>query len=237
MIKPKILTTTALARRAEKKWGISFKKKSLLLAALIHPSYRHEAPAPKLDDFERLELFGDAILNFAVTRKLYTAFPDANEGLLSQHRSALVSKKILARVASRMALADFILLGRSQAHTTRHEKAKILADTLEAIIAAIFFDRGLKAAETFILKHLSPYVDVRYLARTGVSPKNILQEWLQKRHHVLPQYHSEMKDGRFIAWAEAPAKGKAKGEGRSKKDAEEKAARALLRMLKKRAKP
>ncbi len=224
----------ALLRKFEKKLGVTFHKKSLLLAALTHPSYRNESPKLELEDFERLEFFGDTILNFVVSQKLFETFPEGSEGLLSQSRATLVSnKKLLVRVAARLQILKFVLLGKNEHKRPQREKRKILSDTLEALIAAVFLDQGLTKTKKIILKHFHGYFDSRFLKRVGVSPKNLLQEWVQKKFKVLPLYRSELKDGHFVTWAEVENHAKAKGEGRNKKEAEEKAAKLLLSILKK----
>lgn len=220
----------------EKKLGLTFRKKPLLLAALAHSSYRNESPKLELEDFDRLEFFGDTILNFVISQKLYEAFPKADEGLLSQLRATLVSKKMLVRAAQKISLSRFVLLGKSAQERPQREKGKILSDVFEALIAAIFFDQGLLKTRRFLLKNLGSYFDSRFLQRVGVSPKNRLQEWVQKKFKILPGYRLEMKNGHFVAHVSVANKGKAKGEGQSKKEAEEKAARLLLAILKKKEK-
>lgn len=215
--------------------GLSFRKKSLLLASLAHPSYRHETPKLDLEDFERMEFLGDAVLNFVVSEALYQRFPEADEGLLSQQRSVLVSKKILARTAVRIGLPSYLLVGRSEKKRPQREKEKIFADSMEAVIAAVFFDRGLDRATQVIRRLFKRYLAAGYLTRLKMSPKNLLQEWVQKNFKTLPQYQCEMKDGHFVVWAYVPHKGRAKAEGHNKKEAEEKAARLLLALLKKKS--
>lgn len=225
-----------LLLKFEKKLGLSFRKRPLLLAALAHPSYRNQAPKLGLEDFERMEFLGDAILSYIVSRKLYERFPEANEGLLSQLRSGIVSKKLLFRVACELNLPQFILLGKNEKKLPKTEKGKIFADTLEALIAAVFFDRGPAKTEAFILQHFEKFLRSPALKRMGISPKNLLQEWVQKKFKILPEYRLEMENGRFTAWAVVVNRGKGQGQGRTKKDAEERAARQLLALLKKKYK-
>jgi len=226
----------ALLPKFEKKIGLFFRKKTLLLAALAHPSYRNQSSKLLLEDFERMEFLGDSILSYVISRELYRLFPQANEGLLSQLRSGVVSKKLLFRMACSLDIPRFILLGRSEQKLPKTEKTKIFADTLEALIAAAFFDRGLAKTEPFVLRHFGKFLRSPALKRMGISPKNTLQEWVQKKFRVLPEYRLEMNDGWFTAWASVQNKGKAQGEGRTKKDAEERAARRLLSALKKKYK-
>lgn len=226
----------SLLLKFEKKIHLIFRKKALLLAALAHPSYRNQSPKLVLEDFERMEFLGDAILSYVISCRLYRLFPEANEGLLSQLRSGVVSKKLLFRMACSLDIPRFILLGRSEQNLPKVEKTKMFADTLEALIAAVFFDRGPAKTETFILRHFGKFLRSPALKRMGISPKNMLQEWVQKKFRVLPEYRLELNDGRFAAWVSVQNKGKALGEGRTKKDAEERAARRLLSVLKKKYK-
>lgn len=99
--------------RIKKALGVTFRSNRFLLSALTHPSYRNENACPDLEDFDRLEFFGDSLLNFVVCRRLYQKFPDADEGLLSRLRSILVSRKVLSRVAVKMGLPRLIRLGKS----------------------------------------------------------------------------------------------------------------------------
>jgi ribonuclease-3 len=224
----------SLFPECERRLGVSFRRKRLLLAALAHPSYRNERHCnPGLEDFERMEYFGDAVLTFLVSERLYNTFPEAKEGRLSHLRSALVSKKMLSRTAMRLGLASFIRLGKSEEKRPLAEKRKILADSLEAVIAAIFLDQGMGKTRSFVEEQFKGYLASRHLARMGRSPKNLLQEWVQRKYKILPVYRSELSHGRFTAWAVVARRGKASGEGLSKKEAEEKAARRLLTLLKK----
>ncbi len=226
----------SLLLKFERVLGLSFRKRALLLAALAHPSYRNQSPGLGLEDFERMEFLGDAILSYVVSRKLYELFPEANEGLLSQLRAGVVSKKLLFRVACDLDLPQFILLGKSERKLPKTEKGKIFADTLEALIAAVFFDRGAAKTEAFILRHFGKFLRSPALKRMGISPKNLLQEWVQKKFRILPEYRLEMDNGQFVAWAAVQNRGKARGKGRTKKDAEERAARLLLTLFKKKYK-
>ncbi|MBI4549380.1 MAG: ribonuclease III [Candidatus Omnitrophica bacterium] len=220
-------------RKCEKAWGLSFRAKHRLAAALTHSSYRHETLKVDLEDFERLEFFGDAVLNFVVSEKLYAVFPEADEGFLSRLRSILVSKRVLMKVADSLRLNRHVLLGKSAQKQSKRDQGKILADTVEALIAAVYFDRGLEKTRSFILRHYAPFLTVRYLQRLNVNPKSQLQEWVQKYYRALPRYEFELKNGGFVVWARAGESARAKGEGHSKKEAEERAARKLLALLKK----
>lgn len=219
-----------ISKKAAKTLGISFRSKSRLAAALVHPSYRNESPCPKLENFDRLEFFGDSILNFVICRKLYALFPDGDEGLLSKLRSILVSRKILARIAREHHLPGLIKIGKSLKTQIGSSRDKILADALEALLGALYFDGGLAKVERFILKGFAPYFDSKRLVRLDPNPKSTLQELAQKVWKKLPFYQSEpvpegtktvVQINRHKAWAVA----------RTRRESETGAARLLLRKI------
>ncbi len=214
-------------------FGLTFKKPRLLEAALFHPSYRNETAGleKSLPDFDRLEFLGDAILNLIICQKIYRLYPKADEGLLSRLRSILVSRKILSRLAVQIGLPRYLKLGRSLKSQPDIPKTKIFADAFEALLAALFFDKGFSAAERFILKIFTPYFDARRLLRLDPNPKSTLQELVQRYWQRLPEYTSEATPRGFKITVAADRTHQASGIGPSKRDAEEKAARSLVRML------
>ncbi len=221
--------------RLEQTIGYRFRNKNLLLAALTHPSYQNEREANvPIENFQRLEFLGDSILDFFIVRKLYDLFPEANEGLLSRLRSILVSKKFLARIARTLRLSPALLLGEREQKLPAALREKILADTFEALVAAIYFDRGQKTVEQFLLKHFKPYFNPKKLFQFDPNPKSTLQEYTQKKFGMLPHYQSkhEKKQERFKVWVSIKRKMRATGMGRTKQEAESKAAAALLKKLK-----
>ena len=218
-------------RLPEKIFGVKFRRPKLLHAALLHPSYRNETACEILEDFDRLEFFGDSILNFVVCRKLYRQYPKANEGLLTRLRSILVSRKILARVASSLALGRQIHIGKSLRQRLHLSREKILADSLEALFAAIYFDRGFSQAETFILKQLASYFDAKRLLRLDPNPKSTLQELSQKQWQAIPAYASEVTAEGVRTVVSVTASRSAAATARTRRIAEERAARLLIRKI------
>ena len=213
-------------------FGVTFSHPKLLEGALAHPSYRNENPGLRLPDFDRLEFFGDAILNYVTCCELMRVFPEADEGILSRYRSTLVSKKILARVAGEIKLGRLLKLGVGLKKEKGSQGAKILADALEALIAAIYEDRGLPAAKKFILKHLGSYINPRRLLRLDPNPKSTLQELAQKQWKRIPEYTwKPVKQGIRVE-VRIGKKHRAAVTGKNRRELEEKAARDLLRKLK-----
>ncbi len=222
----------------EKLLGLKIRKQLGYESALTHPSFRYENNIKKLGHFDRMEFLGDAILNEVICRKIYAAFQDADEGLLSRLRSTLVSRKILIKIARTLKLNKFMRLGRGfKKASPAFLKAKVLADVFEALIAAIYFDRGKAATETFILKHFEGYFDIKKLFRLDPNPKSTLQEISQKHWKKLPLYECvQTPKGLQQVTASIDGQKRAKAVARSRKEAEEKAARTLVIKLRKKYK-
>ena len=218
----------------DKTLGRTFRNKRLFLTALTHPS--HPAANQNTgfsEQFQRLEFLGDTILNFFIATELFRRFPQADEGQLSRLRSILVSKKLLAKMARSLRLSDF----NPQTDETNGANSgndKILSDIFEALIAAIYFDRGKKAANRFLLKHFKPYFNQKKLISFDPNPKSTLQEYAQKKSGILPVYRTqfEKKHGLFTAYVTIKRRMKTKGRGRTKQEAESQAAALLLKKLK-----
>ncbi len=220
-----------LAKLTKKLLRIPIKKKILLESALTHPSYRNEHPCPKLLDFDRLEFFGDSILNFVICQRLYHLYPEANEGMLSKMRSILVSRKILSRIAKDLHFLRLMKLGRSLHHQPVHMKTKILADSFESFLSAIYFDHGIRKTERFILKHYRPYFNVRRLFRLDSNPKSTLQELCQKKWQRLPVYENHIAPHGMKTTVSLGRMRRATATGRTRQESEEKAARLLIRKI------
>jgi ribonuclease-3 len=215
---------------AQSKLGYRFGDPALLDAALTHRSAGRQ-------NYERLEFLGDAVLNFAVARLVFRAFPEADEGDLSRYRSALVSGRSLAAVAAALALGDQLRLGSGELKTGGFRRGSILADSLEAVFGAVYLDGGLDAALAVIERVLAEPVAALPEARELKDPKTRLQELLQGRGERLPAYAVEDVSGephehRFVASCEVPDHGlRETGEGSSRRRAEQAAAQRALDVL------
>ncbi len=224
------------AQALQKTLKLKFRKPSHLVDALVHTSFTSALPEDGPPAYERLEFFGDSILNFAICDKLYHSFPEDDDGALSQLRSMLVSKKMLSRIAKKLRLEKFIVSQESDPRNIA-ENSKLLADSLEALIGAIYLDRGLKTVCEFVWKNWKDYFDTKKLNRLNPNPKSALQEIVQKIFKMLPSYETkpEKKNG-FAAVVSVQKKYRGKGKGLSKQEAEEEAAQNLLAVLRKRFK-
>lgn len=227
------MKTPSRSRKRSRRRGLnlSFTNPKLLEAALTHPSYRNERPHLRLADFDRLEFFGDAILNYVICCELIEDFPEANEGILSRFRSTLVSRRILSRVARELKLGKQMKLGQGLQREKGTLQSKILADTLEAVIAAIYEDQGLESAREFILKHFRSYVNPRRLLRLDPNPKSTLQELSQKTWKKIPEYGWKPTRLGIQVQVRVGRKYRVTVTGKNRKELEEKAARELLKKL------
>ncbi len=211
--------------------GHVFRNKALLQSSLIHPSVSQSLPNA---DFQRFEFLGDSVLNFFIAAKLYETFPEANEGFLSRLRSILVSRKLLAKIARSIRLKSFLTLGLAIAEQPARVQEKILADSFESLLGAIYLDGGYNRAHRFLLRYFTPYLNEKKLLQVDSNPKSALQEHVQKKWHILPAYASRQeKKDRFTVWVSIHGKMKTKGEGETKQEAETEAAGKLLKRLEK----
>ena len=213
--------------------GYTFKNKELLERALTHTSFANEK---KLQSNEKLEFMGDSILEFISSKYLYTHFPQLNEGQLSKVRATVVCEESLYQVAKKHNISKYIRVGNSEKICNGNEKPAILADSIEAIIAAIYFDGGIEPAEKFILENLTEPMKIAS-QNVGIKDyKTVLQEKLQVNKNVHIEYKiigekGPDHDKTFDAEVLVNGKVLAAGEGNSKKHAEMQAAQRALKKL------
>jgi ribonuclease-3 len=219
----------------ERNLAYAFKDRELLAEALRHSSYVNEQPGSGPRDNERLEFLGDAVLNLVVGHILMERFPGYNEGDLSRTRAGLVNEGRLAEMARRLAVGDFVQLGRGEAQTGGQDKTSILAGTLEALIAAVYIDGGFAAAATIIQGLFEPSIDGLESAGDRSDCKTRLQELVQARPGARPVYAvigDEGPDHDKTFFVELRVLDvKATGSGKSKKAAEQDAACNALSLL------
>ena len=138
----------------EKKLGLKFKNKELLMQAFTHRSYLNENQDFKLDNNERLEFLGDAVIELIVTENLYKEYPEKTEGELTNWRAALVNAKMMTYVSEELGFNDFLLLSRGESKEVGKARAYILANVFEALLGALYLDSGYKPCDEFIKKYL-----------------------------------------------------------------------------------
>lgn len=217
----------------EKKLSLKFKNKDLLIQAFCHRSYLNENPDFYLENNERLEFLGDAVLELVVTEYLYQKYPKKSEGELTSWRAALVNAKILTEVAQDLNFNGFLLLSRGEAKEMGKARQYILSNTFEALIGAIYLDQGYKPCEDFIKKHL--LVKLAGIIKMGLyrDAKSSFQEQAQEKAKITPNYNVLKEWGpdhakHFVVGVFLGDKLVAKGEGSSKQEAEEEAAKNAL---------
>ena len=217
----------------EKNIGYVFKNKDLLKTALTHTSYAYEN---KVKSYERLEYLGDSILEFISSKYLYENYQNLSEGEMTKVRAYAVCEDSLYKIALKHNFSDFLYLGKSEKSTTNNKKA-ILADTVEAIIAAMYLDSNdMNRVQEFILENIKDEVEFAS-HNVGVKDyKTVLQEKLQKHGEVQIKYTIINEQGpdhnkTFTAQVECDGKKLAIGSGRSKKQAEMEAARKAIEIF------
>lgn len=211
----------------------SFKNHELLLQAFRHPSYVYEKEDSGISDNQRLEFLGDAVINLAVSHLLMESFPEMREGDLSKHRAFLVSESGLYRIALMVQLGDYLLLGRGEERTNGREKPSLLSDALEALIGAIYLDGDFLSAFRVIERLFKPLVDEIGHGKLSSDFKTELQELSQEVFQTTPDYRLVKDTGPDhdkTFYVEVNIKGGllGKGTGKSKKEAEQNAAKEAL---------
>lgn len=216
----------------EHRISYEFKKKGLLEEALRHSSYVNEQGDRDLRDNERLEFLGDAVLNLAIGHILMQRYPDLKEGELSRMRANLVNESTLASIARALDLGPFLRLGKGELQTSGHTKKSILGDAVEALIAAVYLDGGFDAALHLVERHFSDLLDT-----SSIDFKSRLQELLQGTLNVTPVYSVLQESGpdhdKTFRVCLNIRDLQVEGSGKSKKKAEQDAAREALEILKK----
>jgi ribonuclease-3 len=220
----------------QKNVGTSFRQEYLLEQAFTHLSYLNENPGFDRPSNERLEFLGDSVLNFIVTEKLYKEFPKLPEGSLTEIRASLVCRGTLAELASSLKLGDCLLLGRGEEANGGRAKASNLANTMEALIGALYLDQGLAKARRFVLNQFKSELEKIKAGKTTPNYKALVQEFIQGQKRPTPIYRLVKADGpdhskQFTTEILVEGEALGRGTGRSKKTAENQAARAAWEKL------
>lgn len=224
-----------LVQQLEQIMGISFQNSSLLLQAVTHPSFTHES-ALDVGDYQRLEFLGDSVLGLLLAELLYEQYPTWNEGALSQLRSRLAGQDVLAERARALGLGACIMLGRGEEQTAGRTKESILADVLEALIAAAYLDQGLPVARSFVETVFKQLIAAPENIVVGKDSKSALQELLSAKGYGSPLYQLAEESGpphdrQFTFELLVDDIVISRGVGRSKKIAQQAAASEALARL------
>ena len=222
----------------QKRVSISFKNQALLETAFTHRSYLNETRSPKgkngeREHNERLEFLGDAVLELIVTDLLFKQYPSASEGDLTSYRAALVNAVMLGGIAETLGMNDCLLLSRGEAKDTGRARATILANTFEAVVGALYLDRGIEEVFRFVSAHVMPHMTEVLQEGTWRDSKSLFQEFAQAKYGITPTYDVLRADGpdhdrHFVVGLSVGETDIAEGEGKSKQEAEQDAARKAL---------
>lgn len=212
--------------------GLTFNNLELLEEALTHRSYLNEHKSAKNHN-ERLEFLGDAVLELAVTRHLFDTYPTKPEGDLTAYRAALVNTFSLCEIAEALGMNDMLHLSKGEKRDTGRARQIILADAFEALLGALYLDQGYDAAEAFVAKHLYPKLEGVLANKSYQDAKSKFQEKAQDEEGVTPRYKTLSEEGpdharTFVVGVYLNDKEAGRGEGKSKQEAEQAAAKNAL---------
>ncbi len=216
--------------------GVGFNDAGLLRQALTHRSYINEQMDESLEDNERLEFLGDAILDFVTADMLYERFPEMAEGELTRLRSALVRTESLADLAKDCNIGRYLLIGKGEENSGGRERTNNLCRAFEAVIGAIYLDQGLEGVRQFVIPRLTRLQGQVLDAALGKDARSQLQEWSQAHHGITPSYRLRSATGpdhnkEFVIEVLIREAVVATGAGRSKQIASQAAAQAALRLI------
>ena len=219
----------------EAKIGYSFDNAKLIATALTHSSYANERRSGSSESNERLEFLGDSVLGMLTAGRLYSSYPDMPEGQMTRLRAELVCEMNLARAAHELELGGFLRLGRGEERMGGRDRQSILADAVEAVLAAIYLDGGMEPAQRFVDRYILSPLEESGEAFTS-DYKTALQEYMQARGGQSPDYEIISEEGpdHLKVFKAAVLRGGVTlgmGDGRSKKEAEQSAAQAALSTL------
>ncbi len=209
-----------------------FKNKQLFEQSFVHRSYLNETKK-KLSSNERLEFLGDSVISFVVSRHLYNKYPNFDEGILTNLRSLLVNTKSLALCAKELNFGNYMLLSKGEEESRGRQNQSLLADSFEAFIGALFLDQGTEVVSDFLSQVLLPKADLYVKNKAFKDPKSLLQEKVQSQKQTSPLYKVISEQGPahakiFTVGAYVSKVLLGKGDGKSKQEAEENAAKEAL---------
>ncbi len=213
--------------------GYQFQNKQLLYDALTHRSFMNEFAGIVREDNEKLEFLGDSVLGLMISEFLYQRYPRFTEGDLSRVKSHVVSEPFLALLAREIELGTFLFLGKGEAASGGHEKSSLIADCFEAVIAAIYLDGGMEGAKSFLLRCFQTKIETLVEQQHILDHKSLFQEYAQQHFGATPRYklhqivgpdHDKTFEIELVLKKEVFSV----GSGKSKKEAEQSAAKAAL---------
>jgi len=215
--------------------GLPFDDLDLLRQALVHSSLSNERPQAGPPN-ERLEFLGDAVIGLVVSEALFARYPDEDEGSLTTRRAAIVSARALARIANRLSLGDYILLGQGATMAGERMRNSVLAGTFEALCGAIYLEFGMRRTRAWLLETCRPELEAEQAVSALKAPKSQLQELCYSRSGRAPQYRLVSAEGpdharNYVVEVLVGSEVLGRGEGRNRRDAETEAARQALTLM------
>lgn len=228
-------------REFERRIGYKFRDRNKLVEALTHRSTLGDLrPGENRVTYERLEFLGDSVLSFVTSDFLMREFPEENEGQLTKKKSLIVSRAVLAKVAENLGIKNYLILSGSAEKGGVAEQESVLTAALEAVIGAVYLDGGIERARALIEREILADLDEYLGHRDHINYKSLLQEYSQSRFRTYPKYSVSSTFGPehdkiFVVEVKVRGKSIGKGRGKSKKDAEQMAAKEALQVLRKQA--
>ncbi|MBN1427835.1 MAG: ribonuclease III [Anaerolineae bacterium] len=231
------MTNTLDLSQLQQITGIQFRDEHILEHSLTHPSYRNEHPGLKLQDNERLEFLGDAVLDFISGEWLYERYPDGSEGYLTRLRSALVRTETLAGFSIHFSLDQALLLGRGEEEHGGRQRANNLCAVFEAFVGAIYLDQGIQVVRDLVFPFFEEALETILQHDLHKDPKSLLQEWSQANIGLTPSYQTIDTQGPdhaklFTVAVYLGDKRYGEGRGTNKQSAAQAAAQQALEILK-----
>lgn len=222
----------------EKRIGVKFTNRDLLKTALTHRSYINENREQNIENNERLEFLGDAVLELIISDHIYKKYPEKHEGELTSIRSALVRTESIAEESKKMGIGQYLLLSKGEEESGGKDKEYIIADLYEAVLGAIYLDKDYETAKEYVTRTILKKVDKVVEEELFIDPKTKIQELSQAKYKVTPTYTILKEEGpdhdkHFTIGLFLENKEIAQGVGTSKQKAEEDAARKAILIMKK----
>jgi len=223
-------------KKLEEIIGYTFHNKRMLQCAMTHSSFANESRDKSVTSNERLEFLGDSVLGFVTADYIFSLYKHIPEGELTRLRASVVCEQSLFEVAKKLELSKFIKLGRGESMNKGNERPSILSDAVEAIIGAVYIDGGIEPARKFVLSFIKPAVETAVKGRAFRDYKTILQEIVQKNKEEVLTYKligekGPDHDRHFLVEVLINSNPVGTGEGRSKKEAEQLAAKCALELM------
>lgn len=220
------------------KLGVKINNYDLFLQAITHTSYAHEYNYNEIQHNERLEFLGDAVLELIISEILYFRYPNLPEGQLTKLRATIVCEQSLLKVAHSLNLGEYLRLGRGEEASGGRERPSILADAVEALLGALYLEKGYKKTKKVVASCMKERLEKVDPRQSTVDFKTDLQELTQRKYEICPVYNIEQEigpdhDKEFIAVVKLEDKIWARGKGKSKKEAEQEAAKYAWQKIKK----